>query len=234
MLDVRYLGVEKPELLVVLCHGYGAGGDDLVPLAPELVRAQPALEERVGFAFPAAPLSMAMGFGDARAWWPIDFPKLESSVRSKDFAAIFDDVPAGMVEARDELTATLKALGEQLGVPMKRTVLGGFSQGSMITTDITLRADDAPAGLLIWSGLLLNRPEWQRESQKRKGLTVLQAHGTRDPLLPYDAALDLKKLFEDAGADHTFVSHGGGHEIPRPALDASAQWLANILARVNA
>src|SRR5690349_11153768 len=71
-----------PQLLVVLCHGFGAPGDDLVPLAPEIVRVAPALAASTRFVFPAAPLSLGdMGHGEARAWWPIDFVELAHAAR---------------------------------------------------------------------------------------------------------------------------------------------------------
>ena len=63
----------QPTGAVVLCHGFGAGGDDLVPLHAELVELQPALA-RQRFIFPEAPLSLGPG---SRAWWMIDFEAIE-------------------------------------------------------------------------------------------------------------------------------------------------------------
>ena len=65
-----------PTAAVIFCHGFGAPGDDLVGLAPELVRAVPALRD-VRFYFPAAPLTLEMGFGDSRAWWLIDMGAIQ-------------------------------------------------------------------------------------------------------------------------------------------------------------
>ncbi len=65
------------ELAVVLCHGFGAPGDDLVSLAPEILRARPELAQKVRFVFPEAPLSLAgQGYGGGRAWWPLDVQRL--------------------------------------------------------------------------------------------------------------------------------------------------------------
>jgi phospholipase/carboxylesterase len=60
----------QPKLIVVLCHGYGAPGTDLVPFGPELLEHSPSLAERVQFLFPEAPLSLEeLGMPEGRAWW---------------------------------------------------------------------------------------------------------------------------------------------------------------------
>src|SRR3954447_13802462 len=72
----------KPEGAVVLCHGFGAPGDDLVPLYGELLHLQPELA-RQRFIFPEAPLSLGPG---SRAWWLIDFEGLERVNRGDEAA----------------------------------------------------------------------------------------------------------------------------------------------------
>src|SRR5262249_42097644 len=72
---------DPPRGLAVLCHGFGASGEDLVSLAPELVKLQPALEQ-ARFVFPAAPISLGWtGMGEGLAWWNIDFQDLEARQR---------------------------------------------------------------------------------------------------------------------------------------------------------
>ena len=67
----------KPSLVVILCHGYGASGADLVPIGEELLDQIPALQDRIQFIFPEAPLSLdQLGLPGGRAWWPIDMVKL--------------------------------------------------------------------------------------------------------------------------------------------------------------
>jgi phospholipase/carboxylesterase len=69
-------GGARPPLLVVFNHGYGASGEDLVPFVPELLEREPRLRS-VRFAFPAAPIELGQAaWGDARAWWPLDWMKL--------------------------------------------------------------------------------------------------------------------------------------------------------------
>ncbi|MGV3621849.1 MAG: phospholipase, partial [Archangium sp.] len=78
-LEVEVFQAEEgpPSAAVILCHGFGAPGDDLVGLAPELVKLQPSLKS-VRFYFPAAPINLGeLGWGDARAWWLIDMAAVQ-------------------------------------------------------------------------------------------------------------------------------------------------------------
>src|SRR5258706_15794970 len=102
--------------VAVLCHGFGAPGDDLVALVP-LLRASPEIR----FVFPEAPLALP-GIGGARAWWMLDLAELALGARRT-----FDptDVPAGLDDARAQLAALLDAVADELGVGGERLVLGG-------------------------------------------------------------------------------------------------------------
>ncbi|MEC7348151.1 MAG: hypothetical protein VYB60_04695, partial [SAR324 cluster bacterium] len=78
-------GNRKPELVVILCHGFGAPGEDLVPLGQWMGDQYPELGKRVRFVFPEAPLSLAqMGMPGGRAWWMIDTEALQLSIESGD------------------------------------------------------------------------------------------------------------------------------------------------------
>src|SRR6476469_9659002 len=94
-LNVRMLTPRgsKPELVCLFCHGYGAPGDDLVPIGQVLAQRLGKAAERVAFAFPEAPLSL--GFG-GRAWWQIDIARLQSAIMVGDVELLFDEVPDGL------------------------------------------------------------------------------------------------------------------------------------------
>jgi phospholipase/carboxylesterase len=200
-------------LTIVLCHGFGAPGDDLVPLADYL-----GAPVGTRFLFPEAPIDL--GFG--RAWWEIDMRELELAVRGGRDRS--EEVPVGLEEAR----AALVALLEAERVPTERLVLGGFSQGAMLATDVALRLPAPPAGLVVLSGTLLGRTENARLAPARRGLPVLQSHGRQDPLLPFRGAEALRDLLAGAGLDVTFVPFDGGHEIPLEVLRAAGPWLARL------
>ncbi|MBX5480480.1 MAG: phospholipase [Myxococcaceae bacterium] len=225
-LDVVVLepeGDQRPDVNVVLCHGFGAPGDDLVPLSGELSGLLGDVGARVRWIFPEAPLSLAeLGAPMGRAWWMIDVERL---VMRRDWDRYVDEVPDGLPKARRMLTALIDDLSRRTGVGMSRTILGGFSQGAMLATDLTLRAEEAPLGLCVLSGALIARGAWMERAPKRTALPIFQSHGRNDPILPFEIGERLRKLFEDAGMSVTFVPFNGEHTIPMSVLEQLAAWM---------
>jgi len=214
--------------MVVLLHGYGAPGEDLVPLARQL-----AVPPGVRFAFPAAPRVLEMGLpnGDAgRAWWPIDMVELQQAVMHNDFETLTSRVPVGLGEARAEINDLLDALEKDHGAARDKLVLGGFSQGAMLATDVALRAERPPAGLAILSGSLIAKAEWIPLMSARASLPVLQSHGRNDPVLSFQIAEMLRQELTTAGLAVEFVTFNGGHGIPNGAVES----LAKLVTRVTA
>lgn len=222
----------KPSLLVVLCHGFGAGGDDLVSLGGELLRGTEALAGKVRFVFPAAPLSLAeYGYGDARAWWLIDMMRLQRLQQGGPDAlkALREEIPEGLAKARKLLLALVDELSRTTGLPLGKIVLGGFSQGAMLATDVALRLEEAPAALVAMSGTLLCEGEWRKRAPLRKGLAVFQSHGRQDLILPFANATALKELLEGAGLTVEFLPFNGPHTIPAEALEKIGALLSKKL-----
>lgn len=220
---------ESPPLAVVLMHGYGAPGDDLVMMAEEL-GAPPGST----FYFPEAPISLADALpfpfmGDARAWWHIDVGRFERAIASGTIEKLIREEPEGLDAARDALVATLDALEREHGVASDRVVLGGFSQGSMLATDVALRTARPLRGLVILSGTLLAADAWLPRMPSRKGLPVFQSHGTEDPLLPFAVAERLRGALDEAGLRVSFTSFGGGHGIPPSVMRGLGAWLGEVV-----
>jgi phospholipase/carboxylesterase len=224
---------DAPHACVILCHGYGAGGDDLVPLAAEFRRLNPRLGEQVLFVFPQGPLAMAEVPG-GRAWWPIDLAALQLAGQRGELRQLRQECPPRLPQARQEVMGLISQLRKETGLPLSKFVLGGFSQGSMLATDVTLRLDESIGGLLIYSGTLLVEPEWRELAPHRRGLRVLQSHGTSDTLLPFEAATWLRDLLESAGAQVQFLPFPGMHTIPAEAVIASARLLSEIVDESSA
>lgn len=210
--------------LVVLLHGFGAPGDDLVPLSEYLDA--PA---GTRFLFPEAPISIPMGFGDSRAWWMIDMARIQADRAAGKIRDISNEIPRGLSEARERMTVLLDEMQKKLGADPKRTVLGGFSQGAMLSCDALLHSAQPYAGLVQLSGTLVAKQEWSPLLAKRKGLPVFQSHGTQDQILAYVMAERLRDEFAQAGTKIEWHPFRGGHEIPGPVLRQLGVFLTSAL-----
>lgn len=199
--------------MVILLHGFGAPGDDLVPLA-DVIDAPTGTR----WLFPEAPLSLNMGFGDSRAWWIIDFARIQEDRAAGRIRDLSVEVPQGLALAREHMLAFLKELPRQLPIDYKKTVIGGFSQGAMLTCDAVLQTDYPFAGLVQLSGNLLAQAVWGPRMPKRKGLPVFQSHGTQDDVLPNIGAERLRDALTQAGLAVEWHSFRGGHAIPEAVL----------------
>ncbi|TSA01087.1 MAG: hypothetical protein D4R81_06750 [Nitrospiraceae bacterium] len=199
--------------LVLLLHGFGAPGNDLVPLAD-------ALNVPVGtrFVFPEGPLSLSFGPRDARAWWLIDMARIAADQAAGRPRDLSQDIPKGLAPAREAMLVFLKEVERKLGADPRKTILGGFSQGAMLSCDAMLHTDRPYAGLVQLSGNVLAQPLWGPLMPKRKGLPVFQSHGTQDEILPYVGAERLRDALIHAGLSVEWQSFRGGHEIPRSVL----------------
>lgn len=199
--------------VVVLMHGFGAPGDDLVPLAEEL-----ALPRRIRFVFPEAPLVFDMGFGESRAWWMVDLERMQRAIERGETRDLAKEVPEGLDLAREKMSLLLDRVAIDLGVPGTQLVLGGFSQGAMLACDVALRAERRLAGLILLSGTLVAESDWSALMPLRRGLRVFQSHGRLDPLLPFSLAERLRELMRASGMVVEWTDFQGGHEIPRSVL----------------
>ena len=220
----------RPPLLVVFNHGYGASGEDLVPFVPELLEREPRLAP-VRFAFPAGPLSLGMAaWGDARAWWPLDWMKLSTLSRSPEGRQeLRNEVPEGLGSARRKLQGCVEALLAGTSLPPERVVLGGFSQGAMLATDLALSWEQRPAALVALSSVLLAAEKWRALAPRRAGLPVIQSHGRQDPILPYSEGEALRDFLTVAGLAVEFIPFDGPHTVHPDALDRVARLLGSLL-----
>ena len=224
-LTVRTVGTLAPGgLTIVLLHGFGAPGDDLVDLG-KYMEAPPGSR----FVFPAAPIEMGGLYGDSRAWWMIDQRSFERGAQDRS-----EEVPEGIEPARQLVTAVIEKLVEEGAGPI---VLGGFSQGAMLSLDTALHLEGKLAahlaGLVLMSGTPINGPAWTPRMAKVKDLPILVSHGRRDPLLSFTAAQALADRLRAAGAHVDWVEFDGGHEIPPPVLAGAIRVLRDASDRAK-
>lgn len=215
---------DKQPLHVVLLHGFGAPGDDLAGLADAI-----DVPSGTTLVFPEAlhdlaEISGQRMYGDARAWWMIDMARLQMAIATGIERDLSRDVPEGLADARAAVIAMLDALAKE--TPGARLVLGGFSQGAMLSLDVALRdAARKLAGVVLLSGTMIAETEWKPLLAGRAGLPVFQSHGKADPILPYAAAERLSKVLAEAGLTVTFDPFHGPHTIPLPTLNRLSAWI---------
>lgn len=206
---------------VVLLHGFGAPGDDLVALA-QYIRAP------VRFVFPEAPLELGGLYGDSRAWWMLDLARLEQELRTGALRDRRTEIPEGLDTVRAQMLTFLEQLEARYAIDNTQLVLGGFSQGAMLALDVALHREVPPAGLILMSGTLLAEAVWKPQLTKLAGVPIFQSHGRHDQLLPFSIAEHLRDELEAAGAKVEWIEFLGGHEIPPAVLDGVTKLLVGL------
>jgi phospholipase/carboxylesterase len=176
--------------------------------------------------FLEAPLVLQAVPVEARAWWPVDIEEMMAASDRGGFDAYTRRVPPGLVQARDRVCQCLNDLRVKLGVP--NFVLGGFSQGAILTCDIALRTDQDLAGLAVMSGTLVASDDATPTSAIRTALPVFQSHGTSDELLPFSQAEVLRDALAARGMNVTWAPFRGGHEVSDGVLRGLGEWLRRV------
>lgn len=219
-LDTLVVRGDDHGLVVVMCHGFGADSRDLAPLA-DVVDAP----HGTTWLFPDAPIQVPIGpHALGRAWFPIDMVKLQAAMMAGTHRDMAGETPPQLAKGVQQLLAAVQAYG----APLRRVVFAGFSQGAMLATATALHAPEAPAGLAILSGTLIDAETWRGLAPTRKGLPMFQSHGTRDPLLDVEAARRVHTLLTDAGLTGPLHVFQGEHEIPMPILQHLGAWLRSL------
>lgn len=221
-LRVRLMG--RPETtgpVVILLHGFGAPGDDLVPLAQE-VPAPPGTR----WVIPEAPIDL--GFG-ARAWWMIDIEARQAAILRGQGVNLSREQPPGLAEARQSILSLIASIESDLHVPASQIALVGFSQGGMLAMDVMLHAPSAFAGVAVLSGTLIAEDDWTPLMSQRKTVPVLLSHGQSDPILPFAHSERLRDVLSNAGLQVRWVPFSGGHAIPPVVIDQLSAFLGDAL-----
>lgn len=212
-LSVRRLGPESGDApVVVLLHGFGAPGDDLVPIARMLGE-----HGAYRFVVPEAPIALPEG---GRAWWWIDFAAREAQLASGQGLDLRQERPKELPRARAHVEALLTQVASRYRVPRARIALVGFSQGAMLALDTLLHASEPVGCVGLLSGTFIAEQEWLPRMAKHHTVPVFMSHGAYDPLLPFRLSEALRDKLRAHGYEVTWREFAGGHEIPPQVLDA--------------
>jgi len=198
-----------PGHLVVLLHGYGADGNDLIGLAPLFAQLMPD----TAFHAPNAP-QPCEGNPFGYQWFGI--------ARLDPATAL-----AGVRSAAPLLDAFLDETMAAYGLDESRTVLLGFSQGTMMALHVGLRRRRQLAGIIGFSGMLAGAELLQSEMASRP--PVLLIHGDADEMLPHVLTERAAQTLSDAGLEvGLHIAQGVGHGIDDSGLQLAARFLLNV------
>ncbi len=203
----------KGTSLVVFLHGYGANAQDLLGLADPLA---PHMPDTV-FVAPDAPEQCAgspMGY----QWFPI--PWIDGSSE--------EDSTAGMERAVGDLNAYLDTVMQEEGISADKTVLFGFSQGTMMALYVAPRRSEAVAGVVGFSGRLMS-PELLEDEAVVKP-PVLLVHGDQDDVVPPASLPEAADALTAAGFEvYAHVMKGTAHGIAPDGLSVAAAFMREKL-----
>lgn len=199
-----------PAGLLVLHHGRGADEADLLALGDAL---DP--QRRLHVAAPRAPLTLP--------GWPGYHWYVVPRVGYPD-PDTFRTAFGALAELHDELW-------ERTGLGPERTVLGGFSMGSVMSYSLGLAAErPAPAGVLAFSGFVPVVDGWEPSLADRPGLRAFVAHGRRDPVMEVGFARRARELLEAGGIGVDYHESDAAHHIDPAHVPAAVDWLEGTVA----
>jgi phospholipase/carboxylesterase len=200
----------EPDGALVLLHGRGTDEHDLFPLLDML---DP--ERRLVGVTARGPLTLPPGGAHWYVVREIGYPDRET------FHASFE-----------RTAGWLDALPEAIGVPIERTVLGGFSQGGVVSYALALgRGRPAPAGIIALSSFIPTVEGFELDLDDRTGFRVAIGHGTYDPIIGVEWGRRARERLEAAGASVTYRESPMGHAIdPDYVEETLVRWLSGAVA----
>ncbi len=192
--------------LVVILHGRGADARDLADLAPMLD------DGRCRFVFPNAPKPFEAYPGMTFGWtWFDGWPPTRASID----------------ESRQLLLVFLDEIVERYPTPADQIVLGGFSQGALMSLDCGFRTKQPLAGIVVMSGGLYE--DDLPNLRARAGQRVLICHGTADDVIPVIAARRTRRVLEEHGIEPEYHEFPIGHQVSEEEMAVVGEFIRKSL-----
>jgi len=227
MVDLEFLIreselVEKTEELesdscVIWLHGLGADGHDFFDVVP-MLELNPKLKIR--FIFPHAPVQSVTANGGARmrAWYDI-----------YGIGREFPDDKAGIVSSE---VLIKQIINEQIaaGIDSSKIILAGFSQGGAVSLHTALRYEFKLAGVLALSTYLPLLSSFEQEaSGANKTCPILMMHGTQDPVIALEFAIESKQKLVDLGYQLEWQTYDMPHSVCPEQCKRIGEWFNELL-----
>jgi phospholipase/carboxylesterase len=200
---------KPPKQIVLLLHGYGSNGADLISLAPHW---QAALPDAL-FLAPNAPLRLSMGGGFQ--WWPL------TALEPRALAE-------GAARAAPAINAFIDRKLRQYTLTDSQFAIVGFSQGTMMALHVGLRREQQIAGIVGYSGMLTGAHELKHTEITKP--PVLLVHGSADAIVPVAATHAAESDLERLGIDvAVHISPSLGHSVDPSGLKLGGEFLRRSL-----
>ena len=215
---LRYLAVEPDDYqpdrrypMVILLHGFGSHMGDLTGLCP-------AIDKRgYLYAFPNAPIPLQVGYGEVGYGWvypPESDQNRETQHSAENLASFFEEVMG------------------QYRVEPGQAVLGGFSQGGMMTYLCGLPNPHLFLGLAALSARIPDPDALRSRLPASRAQPVFIAHGTGDTVIPLEYGQRSRRFLETCGYEPEYREYEMGHEITQNVIEDLAGWVRRVLPPV--
>ena len=206
-------GGSGPPTLVML-HGYGSNANDWLQFEHKF-----QVPSNGRMIFPQGPLR---GPNGARGWWWLNIEgHVPTGERFPDFSVAN---PGGIKVASSLVREFLDDMPQPI-------VLGGFSQGAMLSGEIAFQSDQPLAAVILIGGTTVNEAAWLERFAGRRSLPIFIAHGRQDGVLPFAIAERFAGKLKTAGLNVTWFPFEGGHNIPPPVIRELNTFLATHVSR---
>ena len=200
---------------VVLLHGYGSHAEDWLQFEPHW--RFPQNSKRV---YPQAPLRGP--HTGQRGWWWLN---IEGNIPPGERLADFSAKDPGGIRIAAQL---VRDLIEDARTPL---IVGGFSQGAMVSAEIAFNTDQELAGLILLGGTTVHEEQWAGRFARRRDLPILIAHGRDDDVLSFAQMDRFQARLKGAGLNVTWLPFDGGHDIPMEVVAAINGFVARVGGR---
>jgi len=193
--------------LIISIHGRGADATDLAGLAQEIN------PEAYRWVLPQGPRPVELGIGYVGwAWYELGDQQAET-----------------VVESRDRLAGFVDHMLKELNVERSRTVIMGFSQGSVMALHVGLSSEEPFGSVVVMSGHLPAAEALKPILPERRDRQVLVVHGTEDPTLPIERGRIVRATLEEAGLKPEYHEFHMGHQITAESLEVVREFISRTV-----
>lgn len=205
-------GGSGPPTLVLL-HGYGSRAEDWLQF-----NASFQMPPGTRFIFPQAPLRGPLT--NQHGWWWLN---IEGNVPTGQRFPDYSEKSPGGIGVAARLVRDLIANEKP---PL---ILGGFSQGAMVSAEIAFNTDQELAGLILLGGTPVHESQWAEHFAGRRHLPIFIAHGRHDGVLSFTQMEQFQARLAAFGMNVTWLPFDGGHDIPNEVVNAMNAWVQRVV-----